>query len=176
MLALVILVTATHQMCGILGWFTSLLAPSSFLCARARQLQSNRMHPFPPCCYSLMPKLIDRPCNRYHDYTWRAAANTLSPESIASIRELSASIDDAIRDSGWQRLMFLCLSQLFNDDAFASGPAASCVCAAEAPRTASHSTDKQCGMTTSALCSAWLDTYPEALLSSTSPLLTPTRD
>ncbi len=42
---------------------------------------------------------------RYHDYTWRAAVNVLSAESISTIYELAASIDDAIRINGWQRLV-----------------------------------------------------------------------
>ncbi len=126
--------------------------------------------------HSLMSKLIARLCNRYHDYTWRAAANTLSPASITSIRELASYIEDAIRNNGWHRLICVVLSHLFYDDAFASGPAASCGCAAEAPRTASLSTDKRCGMITSALYKAWLATYLAAPLSSMSPQLTPTRD
>ncbi len=43
--------------------------------------------------------------HRYHDYTWRAAVNVLSAESISTIYELAASIDDAIRINGWQRLV-----------------------------------------------------------------------
>jgi hypothetical protein len=107
LLMIILIMMFNLQMCGILVLRSLHLAPFSFLCARARLLQSKRTHPiaFPPL--NLLPNHTDRVfCARYHDYTWRAASSTLSPAAVTHIQELSAAIDDCIRSNGWQRFFF----------------------------------------------------------------------
>ena len=90
-----------YQTCGTLAWHTSPPAPSSSPCARARLPQSKRaLFPLRAQPHKL---IVSSRSHRYHDYTWRAAAKTLSPASISAIRALAAAIDDSIRGNGWHR-------------------------------------------------------------------------
>ena len=90
-----------YQTCGTLAWHTSPPAPSSSPCARARLPQSKRaLFPLRAQPHKL---IVSSRGHRYHDYTWRAAAKTLSPASISAIRALAAAIDDSIRGNGWHR-------------------------------------------------------------------------